>query len=139
MSDLTQILDRQAIEEQIIRIGVLLDDDAFDTASSIFTEDVAIETPGGAATGIDAVTRQAEKNHDGIVTQHIFSNVLVELNGDSARARADVVGRFAKAGALNRPFRTVGGRYEYGVTRTEDGWRINEMKMTPRWLEGELT
>jgi ketosteroid isomerase-like protein len=121
--------DRQDITDLISRLGRWLDDKRFDDARSVLTEDVTVSTPGGQAEGIERVVAQASRNHQ-VPTQHLITNVLVDLDGDAATATANLLVTFAGS-VLERH----GERYSFGVLRTSDGWRLSRIEVTPVWRE----
>jgi hypothetical protein len=121
--------DRQDITDLISRLGRWLDDKDFDDARSVLTETVTVSTPGGQAEGIDRVVAQASRNHQ-VPTQHLITNVLVDLDGDHATATANLLVTFAGS-VLERQ----GERYSFGVARTPDGWRLSRIEVTPVWRE----
>ncbi len=121
--------DRQDITDLISRLGRWLDDKDFGDARSVLTENVTVSTPGGQAEGIDRVVAQASRNHQ-VPTQHLITNVLVDLDGDSATATANLLVTFAGS-VLERQ----GERYRFGVARTPDGWRLSRISVTPVWRE----
>jgi ketosteroid isomerase-like protein len=121
--------DRQDITDLISRLGRWLDDKRFDDARPVLTEDVTVSTPGGQAEGIERVVAQASRNHQ-VPTQHLITNVLVDLDGDAATATANLLVTFAGS-VLERH----GERYSFGVLRTSDGWRLSRIEVTPVWRE----
>jgi ketosteroid isomerase-like protein len=133
VNSLQELIDHNEIQSQIIRIAAMLDNHDFPTATSIFTDDVAIETPGGTASGVGAATAQAKRNHAKFTTQHLISNVLIDLAGDAAQARADVLATFIAKDDPSKSRSSVSGSYSYGFTRTDEGWRVSELKMRPLW------
>ena len=73
------------------------------------------------------------------VTQHLMSNIDVQLDGDHATARTMVTnpqGAATSDGPLH--FFYVGGRYDDDFVRTPDGWRIANRVETTLWFEGTL-
>jgi 3-phenylpropionate/cinnamic acid dioxygenase small subunit len=130
MSELQELIDRQAITDLVARLGVMLDDKRFEDAPAILTEDVAVETQGGSSRGIEAVTTQARRNHE-VPTQHVITNVLVDLDGDRATARANLVATFVHADSR----RVLGERYGFEAARTPEGWRLSSVRVTPVWEE----
>lgn len=69
-------------------------------------------------------------------TQHLVSNHLVTLNGDTAECTASVLATHILANDQGDPIWTVGGHYLYNLVRTEDGWRISGLTMTADWTSG---
>jgi ketosteroid isomerase-like protein len=121
--------DRQDITDLISRLGRWLDDKQFDEARTVLTEDVTVSTPGGQAEGIERVVAQASRNHQ-VPTQHLITNVLVDIDGDAATATANLLVTFAGT-VLERQ----GERYAFGASRTPDGWRLSRIEVTPVWRE----
>ena len=119
--------DRQDITDLISRLGRWLDDKRFDDARSVLTEDVTVSTPGGQAEGIERVIAQAGRNHQ-VPTQHLITNVLVDLDGDTATATANLLVTFA-----GETLDQQGERYAFGASRTPDGWRLSRVEVTPIW------
>ena len=125
MTDLQQLLDRQAVTDLVSRLGLWLDGDTtLDQARAILDEAVTVATPGGTAQGIERVVLQARRNHD-VPTQHVITNVLVDLDGDRAAAGANLI--------VNFPDATLGERYAFAATRGDDGWRLTRIEVTPIW------
>jgi 3-phenylpropionate/cinnamic acid dioxygenase small subunit len=73
------------------------------------------------------------------VTQHLMSNIEVQLDGDRANVRTMVTnpqGAATREGPLH--FFYVGGRYDDDFVRTADGWKIARRVETTLWFEGSL-
>ena len=58
-------------------------------------------------------------------TQHLITNVLVDLDGDRATAGANLLVHFPDA--------TLGERYAFEAARRDDGWRLTRIVVEPRW------
>ena len=134
--DVRNQADCQAIADLISGLGAWLDDKRFDDARSILTEDVTAETPGGSARGIDAVAEQARRNHDNDRTQHVITDVLIDVAGDQATARANVVATFVAPDDDTAPHYTTGARYRLQAVRAPQGWRLSRVQVTPVWASG---
>ncbi len=148
LSDRLQRLDdREAIAQLITRLGLMLDEKRFDDASSILADDVIVQTPGGAAHGFEAAVAQARRTHS-VRTQHAISDVLIELDGDRARARANLIVTFAPDRPASRlvvgdaehpdPYLTLGEVYRFEAVRTEDGWRLGRIASERLWSSRPL-
>jgi SnoaL-like domain len=139
---LEQLSDRQAIADLIARLGVMLDEKGFEDAPSILADDVTARTPGGSSEGREAVTAQAQRSHT-VATQHVITDVLIELDGDTAQARANMIATFAPDRPDSRllingveqsdPYLVVGARYRFAAVRTEAGWRLAQIENEPVW------
>jgi hypothetical protein len=133
-TDWRELLDRRRIEEHISTLGRRLDERDFEGLRGLFTNDATVTTPGGTATGHDALVDQARRRHsrdEGI--QHVVTNALIDLDGDRATVRANLLVSFAHAGATDpHPF-VLGEVYRFELQRTAAGWRITMLNSTPVW------
>jgi 3-phenylpropionate/cinnamic acid dioxygenase small subunit len=130
----TELVARNAITELVYRLGVALDDGRFDELRSIFTEDSTASTPGGSVEGIDALIAQASRNHSRERrNHHVITNVLIDLDGERADVRANLVVTFARDAV---PYFTLGEVYRFDARRTPDGWRLSRVESTPVWSTG---
>lgn len=127
-TQMQELADRAEIADLVSRLGLWLDEQRFDGARSILTEDITVETPGGSARGLERVAEQARRNHE-VPTQHFIANVLVDLDGDRATVGANLMVRFV-------PSPTLGERYRFEAVRTPDGWRLSSIQVRPVWKDG---
>jgi 3-phenylpropionate/cinnamic acid dioxygenase small subunit len=144
----TQLLvDRTEILDLIFRLGAALDDGRFDEMRSLFVDDATARTPGGSATGREAMISQASRNHRADQhVQHVITNPLIEIDGDRADVRANLVVHFASAvasegaapeGTLAPPVQFILGEvYRFDALRTERGWRLASVETIPVWMSG---
>lgn len=130
----SEVVEKLRIEEHISTLGRCLDERDFDALRSLFTNDASVTTPGGTATGHDAIVDQARRRHsqdEGI--QHVVTNTLITLDGDRASARSNLLVSFAHSGAADPlPF-LLGEVYRFELQRTAEGWRIATLRSVPVW------
>jgi hypothetical protein len=69
-------------------------------------------------------------------TQHLQGNHVIVLDGDEATCATNVQGTHVLPNATGGPIWTVGGRYDFQLTRTPSGWRIAAMTLTVKWATG---
>ncbi|MBF6238797.1 nuclear transport factor 2 family protein [Nocardia otitidiscaviarum] len=125
--------DEAEISRLVTRLGVALDEHDFQALPQLFTPEATATTPGGTAVGRDKVIAQATRNHTDFPNlQHIVSGVLVDVSGDRAEVRANLVGYFGRADDPE-PVRRIGGVYRFGAVRTEDGWRFDALTVRQVW------
>jgi SnoaL-like domain len=126
-----QLTDREAITDLVSELGLWLDEKRFEDARVVLAEDVMVDTPGGRSEGIDAVVEQARRNHDDHNTQHVITNVLVDVDGDRATVRANLTATFAAL--ADKSSFVVGERYRFEAVRLPAGWRLSRIRVIPVW------
>jgi len=137
-----ELRDRDQITQLVYRLGRALDEGRFDDLRAIYTPDATVRTPGGTAEGRDALIAQARRNHtDAHRIQHFFSNVIVDVHGDSADVRANIVAIFTPAAetpgrVAPEPAFTLGVVYRIDAVRSGEGWSMSRVDMTPQWSTG---
>lgn len=135
---------RDEITDLVNRLGMVLDEGSFDDLRQLLADDISVRTPGGEATGRDAVVAQARRNHrPEQPIQHLITNLLIDLTGDRATARANLVVHFGpeEPPAIPHPRGaplqlTMGEIYRFELTDTPAGWRFAHIETTPIWSTG---
>ncbi|MEU7164137.1 nuclear transport factor 2 family protein [Streptomyces morookaense] len=69
-------------------------------------------------------------------TQHLITNHLVRVTGDTAVATADFQATHLLPNPYGGPLWTLGGHYRFTLRRTPAGWRIDGLTMTTDWAYG---
>jgi hypothetical protein len=143
--DLQQLQDRAEITDLVYRLGVGLDEGRFDDMRELLVEEATVRTPGGQAEGREALIAQARRNHPSDQRfQHLVTNVLVDLDGDRAKVRANLVVHIAIPGPASYdvpapPSRSsIGEIYRFELVRTPAGWRFSRIETVPLWVIGTL-
>jgi hypothetical protein len=130
---LQDLTDRQAITDLVNHLGLWLDEKRFYDTESLFTEDVTVATPGGQAQGVGLVAEQARRNHGYERIQHVITNVLIDLDGDRAQVRANLIATLVPSADEPAAHTTLGERYRFEAVRTPQGWRLSRVAVDPIW------
>lgn len=69
-------------------------------------------------------------------SQHIISNVVAEVHGDTADAVCYLQAQHVRDSVPGGEQFMVGGRYTDKFVRTEDGWRIKTRILDYLWTSG---
>jgi hypothetical protein len=145
MIDIQELLDRAAITDLVHRLGVSLDEARFDELRALLVDDATLRSPGGGVVGIEAIVAQAARIHpaqDGIL--HTITNLLIDMAGNTATARANLVVSFATPLETDQPgqppmVRSIQGQvYHFDLVRLDSAWRISRLETTPVWKTGHL-
>ena len=127
---LEEISDRIEIDDLLIRYTVAIDTKDWELLDTVYTPDAKIDytTSGGIKGEYPEVrTWLAKALAPFTMTQHLISNSVVQIDGDTATARTMVfnpMGTEDGKGGLKLFY--VGAWYDDKLVRTEDGWRIAE-------------
>ncbi|WP_043641272.1 nuclear transport factor 2 family protein [Nonomuraea candida] len=134
MSTQSPHADRIELTDLFTRFSLLLDEKRWDDAGDVFAEDVTVHSPrGGSLTGLDNVVgflRKAEV--EGESTQHITTDLLLDLHGDRASVAANSLVYFFRDGQA--PHMNSGLRLTGDAKRTPVGWRLHEWRIIPLWI-----
>jgi hypothetical protein len=137
--------DRTEITDLVYRLGVCLDEGRFDDLGGLLVEEATVTTPGGRGEGREAVIAQARRNHPADQRfQHVTTNLLIDLDGDRAAVRANLIvtitrpGGQAGDGPAPAPLCTIGEVYRFDLVRTESGWRFVKIGTVPVWVTGDV-
>jgi 3-phenylpropionate/cinnamic acid dioxygenase small subunit len=134
-------VDLQALEDKI-EIGELLaryargvDSKDWDLWRSVFTPDAYVDySSAGAAAGPrdDVAAWLAQSLSNMPMTQHIITNVEIDLDGDRAKVRALFYNPMQLPGMVELSF--CGGRYHHDLVRTPEGWRSERLVEENLWF-----
>ncbi|MCE7006303.1 nuclear transport factor 2 family protein [Kibdelosporangium philippinense] len=129
-------MDRVEIAGLLARLAHLLDEARYEDAATVFADDAVIRSPrGGEVRGIADLISFLQRAHvEDERTQHITTDVVVDVEGDQASMSANQLVFFYRAG--QPPHRRSGLRLAYTAVRTSMGWRISEGEVVPAWIDG---
>ena len=124
-----QLEDEKAIREIIVRYGEYLDARDYAAYASLFASDGVWTGGFGSFTGPAAIQEMLEKNlgkpEEGFINKsnfHLNTTVVVEVDGDTAKARSRYM--FFTASPDNRPAAALAGRYFDDFVRENGQWKI---------------
>ncbi len=131
---MTDLRDKAEIIEVLLRYGSSLDEEDWSRLKTCFTPDVVGVLAGGPPLdgypAVEEAVRTALAVFDR--TQHLITSPEVELDGDTARLRANLLATHVQESGNF----IVGGIYREGLVRTEEGWRISHHQLDTIWMEG---
>ena len=133
--DRQALADRIAAEDLLTRYATAVDRRDWEQYRSIFTADADIDytSAGGIAGTVDEIVEFLSTSLEMLeMTQHLVSNIDLEVNGDSATVTA----------MFNNPMRLpggdtwfTGGWYHHDLVRTPDGWRSRRLREESAWFD----
>ncbi len=132
--------DRAAINDLIIRYAEAVDNRDNDALASCFTDDAEVSFAGVPVPGRGGAAVVAFLNSLGdggpppatpIKTSHLFTNVVIKLEGDEADARCSA-SVYSVRGDPEQ-VRIRGVSYRDRMRRTPEGWRISKRAHSVAW------
>jgi hypothetical protein len=136
------LADRVELVELPAKMAWNLDHKEWSDMLDLFTEEVRVDYTslnGGEPVTVPRkdLIEKWRTNREGLsATQHLVSNQLVRITGDSATVTAMFQATHVLPNPYGGPMWTLGGRYTYGMVRQQDGWRINSIAMDIIWADG---
>jgi ketosteroid isomerase-like protein len=128
------LLDKNSIEQVLIRYCEAADAADENLLRSVFHVDGTDEHAGMFAGTIDELAPKMVKMHDKFsLTQHIVSNVVIELKGDIAHSRCQVTAHHRYEEQGKSYHLTAGGRYLDRLEKREGEWRIAHRNTHMDW------
>jgi 3-phenylpropionate/cinnamic acid dioxygenase small subunit len=127
------VSDRDDIADVLVRYASGIDTKDWPLFRSCFTDDVHADYGDiGDWHGVDAITEWMAATHrDMPATNHMITNVAIEVSGAGDTARAS---SYVHAVLVVTPDRTHSvdavGRYDDELVHTPDGWRIERRTFT---------
>jgi SnoaL-like domain len=139
--ELRGLLDRDRIMALMNRYFATVDDvnglDA-EWARSIFSEDVRVEHRGFTLEGLEDLAVGNRFVRDGWDrTFHVSTNAQVELDGDRAHLRAQLLAIHVHPESTPQEPYIIANVFEADVLRTLDGWRFQTLNLRPVWSTGQ--
>lgn len=124
------LADRAELAELVARQGLWIDERRFEETREMFTDDVEIRLPGFEARGATTLAEVARKRHEEYEsTQHATTNLVIDLDGNTAAVRAGVQAVFKLTDGKSLVLTTA--RYRFDAERTDHGWRFTSIEVTP--------
>ena len=127
--DLQYLADRLAISDFLTTYAHAVDTKDWELYRSCFTDDADIDyTSAGGIRGTldEIVTWMGSTMVMFDATQHLVSNEMVEIDGDTATVRAMFYNPMHFAGD-NAGYFNCGGWYNHELIRTDDGWKSRKL------------
>jgi hypothetical protein len=121
--------DRLAIHELVARYCHCIDRGRWDELVDLFTADCCLDLSQvlGRYEGRDGLRQFADTMRPlGLFMRHFVTNVVVHIDGDSARAESYVI---AMTGAAGKPQQAT-GFYDDEFVKRDGGWLFQRRRLT---------
>ncbi|MFJ8074001.1 nuclear transport factor 2 family protein [Streptomyces sp. NPDC096176] len=137
--DLATVMDRLAVDDLVTSYAVAVDDGDWNTYRALFTRDGRADYRGsGGIEGPAAEVAEWLSRTMRLFTarQHLIVNRRVSIQdlggypGDRAEVRADYINPMRLESGDDF---VSGGRYGFGLARTDTGWRLRSVVIEEKW------
>lgn len=132
--------DRSEIEQLLYRYARAIDAKDWKSLERVFVPDARIHY--AVERGTEVAFAQlgpwlAQAMQIFEATQHVVTNPLIELAGDSASCMSYLVATHVQVRLDGSRVRTTeGSRYSDSLVRTPEGWRISARRLDRIWVDG---
>jgi len=127
------LVDRARISDLLHEFALALDTKDWHAYVETYADDGVLELPWATLERselADFVARDLGRFH---ATHHVSANHSIEIDGDTARSRSYVLAMHV----LDPPDQATqwlgGGWYDNEYRRTDHGWRLTRVRITPVW------
>ncbi|CAL9582702.1 putative protein [Streptomyces sp. enrichment culture] len=144
-AELAGLRDRLAVDGLVTDYAMALDDGDWAAYRELFAPDGRADYRSAGGIEGDAGTvaawlaghlRRFPVRQHLVVNRRVRFGVWERDTGDTAYVLADYVSPLVCAGGdgvTAGPETVCGGRYDFGLLRTEDGWRLSEVVAREKW------
>jgi hypothetical protein len=146
-TELATLAARSEIGQMICRLALGMDLRDAAMFADCFADEFALTVPplgAGAQPMIGHRLNNVEHARNVIAmlsqfraTQHVLTNHLIDVDGDTARCCVYLIGTHIIDGIDSGDnIHTIGARYEFSCSRTAAGWKITELEWIRHWATG---
>lgn len=130
------LTDRAQIHDLVLQYARTADTKDYEGYANLFSDDGRILWPLGRidkkdiARSISVILGPFERTH------HLFANIGIEIEGDTARSNHYLQAVHVGSGADSGDHADIGGWYNNHYRRTPDGWKIVSVELNFIWSGG---
>lgn len=145
-ADFTELHDRQQLTELANRLFMYTDSRNWQgLVNEVFTPNVYLdmESNGGGPAGTVTAQTIADEWQKGFqeldAVHHQAGHYLITVSGDQSDIYGYAVATHFREAAKQGKTRTFVGSYELKAERTDNGWRLNQLKYNLKFTEGNTS
>ncbi|WAZ19455.1 nuclear transport factor 2 family protein [Streptomyces cinnabarinus] len=141
-ADVRRLADRQAVVEVCTRMAWHSDQREWEALKSVFADEVRLDytSMNGGEPALLSPEQIVDAWSQSLgrldATQHMITNQLVTLAGDTAVCTASFQATHRLAAPFGAPLWTLGGTYRFALVRVGGDWKISGVVMNAVWADG---
>jgi ketosteroid isomerase-like protein len=127
--------DYELIRELTARYAGAIDAKDYTAIAACFTDDACVIYAGYSdeLQGIEEILGHMRRALEPIdVTQHLFANFIIDIEGDDAAMTCDILAQHLHHGETF----LAGGKYEVGLAREDGNWKFARISARTVWSVG---
>ncbi len=131
--------DREAVRQRMAVYARALDDRDYQRLAGCFAEDAEVEYVGFSPLmkGRETIMAHMRKALGPLaVTQHLFGNFIIELNGETASLDCDILAQHLAGTGDERKTFLSGGQYRVRLRREGGRWVFASITACSTWSAG---
>ncbi len=143
---LRNLIDEHELRNLVYRLSISMDERDYEGFRSCWCDQVDLDIPsmaegedqvGQGSVDADIYSRQVIEMLSGFeATQHVSTNHLFDVEGDTAHCVSYVFGTHFLRSDNGEAIHQVGAKYEFSTKRVEGVWKIDRMKWRKFWGSG---
>lgn len=138
-AQLRWLVDRAEISELLYAFARALDEQDWDAYAGCYAEDGVLALlptiRHEGRDGMAAFVASSLGRYAG--THHMSTNHAITIDGDTASCRAYLLAAHLIDAADPARHADGAGWYDFVLTRTDDGWKVQHVRLTVRYVSGE--
>lgn len=131
--------DHEAIRQLVAVYAKAIDTKDYAGIAACFTPDAVVDY-GEAGPKLQGRAAIADLMRSALapldLTQHLFANFIIRLDGDAGAFEADVLAQHLRRGEPGGETLLVGARYEVRLARGPEGWLMAHVFERIIWADG---
>lgn len=137
------LIDRANITEHVLKYATGIDRHQWDLYRSIFADEVMLDfsswsgDPARAMPADDWVAGVRATLEPFDATQHVLTNFIIDLDGDSATCTCYMAAHHHLVVEGDRQMHSIGGYYIHDLKHAENGWLIHKTSLNVTWEMGD--
>ncbi len=140
-----ELLAKQAIQEIELKFAHALDTKDWTLAAALFADIIQADF---SAYGIPAKAMQNGEliglyqysfRNEKLVTEHLYTNFMIEINGGTASCRFNFIGNHYVAGLEDGEEFYLYAQYNDKLAYENGGWKINERRLKIFYTKGNAS
>ena len=138
-----ELIERARVTDHVLQYATGIDRHQWDLFRSIFADELRLDfsswsgEPESVMAADDWVAGVRATLEPFDATQHVLTNFVIDLDGDSATCTCYMAAHHHLVTGDLREMHSIGGYYVHDLQRAGDGWLIHRSNLNVTWEMGD--